>query len=321
VTERPVHCLTQVAADVPAGDEWLAPEERARLASLGVVKRREEWRLGRWTAKRLLAACLPGGPALAAIVVRAAADGAPEAVVGGAPAGWTLSLSHRAGTALCAAAPGRVALGCDVELIEPRSAAFVEDYLVASERDVLRAAPAEERALLANLIWSAKESALKALRVGLRADTRAAVVEPFGGPAADGWRPLVVRCAGRALRGWWQTRGALVLTVVGGAADGPPRQAPGGTSESPRCRASSTSADARRSASRRTRSACSSASRSSRSAAARAARRAAGFVVRSTRESARDRASRRSRAASESASTRMAAARASASATSRAASA
>jgi 4'-phosphopantetheinyl transferase len=80
-------------AEVPPADNdaWLAPGERAALGRMRIEKRHREYRLGRWTAKRLLAACL-GAPApdelgaLAAIEIRAAEDGAPEVYLGGAPA-------------------------------------------------------------------------------------------------------------------------------------------------------------------------------------------------------------------------------------------
>ena len=42
------------AADVPDGDDWLGPDERAVLAGLRFSRRRADWRLGRFAAKRLL---------------------------------------------------------------------------------------------------------------------------------------------------------------------------------------------------------------------------------------------------------------------------
>ena len=100
-----MHCAawtTGLLVDVPAGDGWLGPRERALLAALpAVAKRRGEWRLGRWTAKQLL------GPGVEILV---AADGAPVAASGAA-----LSLSHRHGRALAVVAPHGVALGCDLE--------------------------------------------------------------------------------------------------------------------------------------------------------------------------------------------------------------
>ena len=42
---------------------------------------------------------------------------------------------------------------------------------------------------VANLIWSAKESALKVLRTGLRRDTRSVDVSLLPDPPVDGWQP------------------------------------------------------------------------------------------------------------------------------------
>lgn len=214
-----VHWLEQAAADVPATDDWLAPAERARQAELRAPGRRADWRLGRWTAKRAVAARLAvagSTPAPAAVEVRAAADGAPEVLVGGRPAPLAISLSHRAGLAVCMAAPAGAALGCDLELVEPRSDAFVADYLTAPERAAVQAATATDRPLLVTLLWSAKESALKALRAGLRLDTRWVAVEPPA-PAGPGrWRPLTVRhpATGRVFPGWWRHDAGRVLTMV-----------------------------------------------------------------------------------------------------------
>lgn len=211
-----VHWLEAPGTSVPAGDVWLGPIERRVLSGLRVEKRRADWRLGRWTAKRAMARWL-GRPETAqelrGLEVCAADDGAPEAFRDGAPAGWSLSLSHSGGWAICALAPHGLRLGCDVEFVEPRSEAFLDDVLVASERALVASGDAEA---LATLFWSAKESALKALRCGLRRDVRDAVVElPPDDPERE-WRPLAVRCAGepRAFSGWWRRAGMRVQTIV-----------------------------------------------------------------------------------------------------------
>ena len=125
--------------------------------------------------------------ALARIESRAAGDGAPELFVDGQPAEHGVSLTDRAGCAACLVADEPAAIGCDLELVEPRSDAFVRDYLTGPEADLVAAAgPARDVA--ANLIWSAKESALKVLRTGLRRDTRSVEVTR-GGPDAAGAMP------------------------------------------------------------------------------------------------------------------------------------
>ncbi len=225
----PVYWLTLTTADLPADHGWLAAAEQARLAGLRVPKRRADWLLGRWTAKQAVLARLAGEgvpPALDAVEVHAAADGAPEAFLHGRPAGLSISLSHRAGVALCAVAPAGVALGCDLELVEPRSPAFVADYFTADEVDAVASAPPGEQPLLVTLLWSAKESALKALRTGLRLDTRAvsaSLLAPTP-PRADSWRPLAVshQASGRVLRGWWRREHDQVVTVVAASDPEPP---------------------------------------------------------------------------------------------------
>jgi 4'-phosphopantetheinyl transferase len=106
------------------------------------------------------------------------------------------------------------AIGCDVEIVEPRSDAFVRDYLTDRERRMVEAAgPARD--LLANLVWSAKESALKVLGTGLRDDTRSVeVTVAEASPAELRWSPLEVRTASGALfPGWWRRSGPFLLTA------------------------------------------------------------------------------------------------------------
>jgi hypothetical protein len=74
------------------------------------------------------------------------------------------------------------------------------------------------------LVWSAKESALKALGVGLRLDTREIEVELPGGDSSNGWHPLVVRCPEQVLRGWWRPDADRVITIVADPPPGPPVQ-------------------------------------------------------------------------------------------------
>jgi len=104
----------------------------------------------------------------------------------------------------------------DLEAVEPRSDAFVRDYFTRSE---IAAVAAGERNLLANLIWSAKESALKALGVGLTLDTREVEVELAPG-SGTGWRAFQVHGAAE-WGGWWRSDGAHILTLVGASGGEP----------------------------------------------------------------------------------------------------
>lgn len=210
--------------EVPADDRWLTDAEAARLGSMRFAKRRLESRLGRWTAKTAVARAL-GRPtdaeALREVSIRNASDGAPEAFVADRPAGVAVSMTDRAGWAVCLVGGGGGALGCDLELVEPRSARFVADWFTPAEQDLVAGTP-DDHDLLANLVWSAKESALKVLRQGLRLDTRSVEVA-FGDTTVDGWRALEVTTVdGERFGGWWTRHGEFVLTCCARGGCAPP---------------------------------------------------------------------------------------------------
>ena len=81
-----------------------------------------------------------------------------------------------------------------------------------------------ERLELVALLWSAKESALKALRTGLRLDTRSVVVTSMDRSfEVNGWRGLQIRCSeGNVFKGWWQSAHNIVRTLVADPAPQPP---------------------------------------------------------------------------------------------------
>jgi len=225
--------------------QGLAPEsllslgEQRRLASFAVEKRRRDWLLGRWTAKRLLqsyvaqrtGAWLP----LESFVIASDPDGAPHVIgdwrleIGKEISNFQslisnlqLSISHCNGYAFCAICDGSdLALGADIERIALRAPEFAADYFTAREIAQVAASPANERDATVTLIWSAKEAALKALRLGLTVDTRRVSVELCQRrQIALAWSPLTVdstlpnaECAG-GIQGWWWIAGEYVLTLA-----------------------------------------------------------------------------------------------------------
>jgi 4'-phosphopantetheinyl transferase len=215
-----LYWLEQNASDVPREDGWLSASERARMDELHVSKRRADWRLGRWTAKRAVAAYLnlQGDPeALAEVELRPAPSGAPQVFLHGDPAPGVLSLSHSSGTGFCVVGPQHAEVGCDLERVEPRCPAFLADYFTGEERQLVTRTPAARRDQMLTLLWSAKESALKALHCGLRLDTRSFNVSPAGGLLASGeeWRRVsVVQTGGRCFNGWWRQSRDFVYTIV-----------------------------------------------------------------------------------------------------------
>jgi 4'-phosphopantetheinyl transferase len=208
--------LTQTAADVPEVDDWLSVGERDKLEGMRFPKRRGDWRLGRWTAKQAIRACLEESPALSSLEIRAAADGAPEVFWDGRPGSVSISISHSGDRGFCVVGPRDLAIGCDLELVEPREEQFFEDYFTPEETFFTRQARAAERPLAALLIWSAKETALKILREGLRRDTRTVSIQADF-PAPEGsWEPWTGQCLDfpRVFYGWWRSGEGYIYTLA-----------------------------------------------------------------------------------------------------------
>jgi 4'-phosphopantetheinyl transferase len=230
---------------------WLSPAEQQR--TFKAEKRRRDWLLGRWTAKNLvqryLAQTTGETPALDEIFIGADADGAPYASCEGREASCegrlpvSLSISHSHGTAFCGLvetplaqrcegqedrpsplAP-RPSLGCDLELIEPREGNFRDNFFTAEEVAAVRALREQDAAqddILTTAIWSGKEAVLKALREGLRIDTRriTCLFDAFAAPPQE-WTPFTVNVDDGLVAqfpgtwsGWWRVADRFVLTMA-----------------------------------------------------------------------------------------------------------
>ena len=213
-----VYLLQQREEDVPESNDWLGERERDHVRTLTFLKRRADWRLGRWAAKCAIASLqsIPlHADLLASIEICPLASGAPQVLLHNVPADVTISLSHRSGIAICALAGNSVRLGCDLELIEPHSAAFVADYFSVEEQELMEKVASADRWRAVALLWSAKESALKVLQEGLRRDTRSVVVKIGNLSFAESWSSLEVHSIdGDAFHGSWRQVDGMVQTVV-----------------------------------------------------------------------------------------------------------
>ena len=223
-----VHLAAGRLRDVPAGGRWLTSAERRGLSVRRLEKHRNDFRVGRWNVKRAVmgyVGALGRRVEPSEIEIVAASDGAPEVVLRGpeSVSPPTVSISHSRDMGFASAAAGNLSLGCDLEAIAPRSDRFIRDYLVLEEREAVLAVEGPARALRANLAWSAKEATLKALREGLRLDTRTCEVDlraalsglPPGVDPPVAWRRIDVRGpAGHSFQGWWKAAQGFVWTVV-----------------------------------------------------------------------------------------------------------
>jgi 4'-phosphopantetheinyl transferase len=91
---------------------------------------------------------------LAAVELRPAPFGSPEAFIHGRAAPAQVSLSHSRGWGLCAIARLGVEVGCDLETVEPRSPAFPIDYFTVEEQEPVARTPVASRDRMLTLLWS-----------------------------------------------------------------------------------------------------------------------------------------------------------------------
>jgi 4'-phosphopantetheinyl transferase len=116
------------------------------LARQRFEPRRLAWRLGRWTAKVAISDW--SGLPLDGFEVLPAGDGAPEAWADGERLPLSVSISHRGDRAIAVLGAPPLVAGCDLELIEPRSAAFVREWLAPAEQELVASAAETDRELV-----------------------------------------------------------------------------------------------------------------------------------------------------------------------------
>ncbi|MGH7867128.1 MAG: 4'-phosphopantetheinyl transferase superfamily protein, partial [Candidatus Dormibacteraceae bacterium] len=104
-----------------------------------------------------------------------------------------------------------------VEKVARHSPLFLEDYFTAGEQAIVKRSPSILTDTLLTILWSAKESALKALQSGLRSDTRCVSAHPSGlsERTTGAWLPLTAsHDSGWTFYGWWRRDGEFVRTVI-----------------------------------------------------------------------------------------------------------
>lgn len=218
-----IYWQSQTISNVPGDLDWLSLEEQAVYTQFRFPKRQKEWLSGRYVAKTLLKTVNSSVESLRfdEMTVRNKPDGAPFIVCGGERLPGSLSLSHRGCMATAAWCDSdKFHIGIDLEVIEEKSKGFIEDYFTESEAAAVLNLPTDMVHLAASLIWSGKEAILKALQIGLRADTRAMEIEvPAFSNLSSGnaWSRMVVNRYPEVQGGmnlFWRLTGDYVITLA-----------------------------------------------------------------------------------------------------------
>lgn len=208
---------------VPSSQEWLHKGELERLNEFRFDKRKNDYLLGRWTAKKVVHAYLDKAIPLSEIEIRNAESGAPEVYHQNKLTTTSISISHSEGTSFCVAGEGGMKIGCDLEHIEHRKPVFVEDYFTENEKLQLENASTKNYDAFVNVIWSAKESALKTIKTGLSIDTRQMDVIYLQAPLVTkpGWKNLMVydRTHSQIFKGLWRICNEYVMTIISSEKD------------------------------------------------------------------------------------------------------
>jgi len=205
--------------DLPITTDWLHSSEKEVLSGFRFIKKRKDWLLGRWTAKNAVKYFLRDTHqdlSFQSIEVVAAVDGAPEVYCNEHHLPAHISLSHSDGTGFCTVSSPEIKIGCDLEKIEPRSESLIKDHFTDHEQKLILTSDKAFQALWENLIWSAKESALKALRKGLRIDTLMINVDFSPAVNRESWNKLKATFldGGIVFQGYWQFSTEFVMTIL-----------------------------------------------------------------------------------------------------------
>lgn len=201
-------------------DRYLGAREKEVYQRLKFPKRKSEWLGARLVLKDLIRAVdkRSGDRELNEIEVLNENSGVPYLAFSGSRENpGKVSLSHSNGYVLCAYSPDDIQFGIDLELVELRSTEFVADFFTPDEFDQVAKLPTDEQEIFITVIWSGKESALKALSSGLRVDTRSVeVIVPEFTINPGEWNNLSLRSRlimENSLSLVWRREGDFVVTA------------------------------------------------------------------------------------------------------------
>ena len=133
---------------LPENLTWLSENEQLFLSKLRFPKRRQEWLLGRWTAKNLMIKVHPLCNAIKPdnISIHKSENGSPFATLHEKKLKGILSITHRESLAVAAwCDQPQIKIGIDLEAIEPKEDSFINDFFTTIEVNQVAAVPSKSK--------------------------------------------------------------------------------------------------------------------------------------------------------------------------------
>lgn len=206
--------------DIPTDQSWLSGLELEQYQRLRFPKRQRDWLSGRYVGKSLLKSVHfdDNSNSLNHLSIQNEPGGAPfiqyhqDRLVG------SLTLSHRGSYAAAAWCDDEdVTIGIDLEVVENKTTGFIEDYFSYREAEALFVLTEEKRDVVASLLWSGKEAILKALKIGLRIDTRKLIFEIPEIQHEERWSRITILESPGELENihlFWKSMGNMIISLA-----------------------------------------------------------------------------------------------------------
>ncbi len=201
-------------------DKYFSLEEQAEYSRFKVIKRQYEWISSRIISKKMIKQILKGEKLnLPDIRIKKEETGQPYIYISGqGRLEGKFSLSHSNGYVFCGYSPSKeLIFGLDLEKIEVRSLEFVQDYFTSREIERYQSLDGNDKEEYTTMVWSAKESVLKTLGLGLSIDTRKVEIIPSEDSSRlTGWNSSLVKLENKMnfmLNVYWQKIDGFIRTI------------------------------------------------------------------------------------------------------------
>jgi phosphopantetheine--protein transferase-like protein len=201
-------------------DKYFSLEEQAEYSRFKVIKRQFEWISSRIISKKMIRQILKREKInFTDIRIQKEETGQPYIyITGQGRLEGKFSLSHSNGYVFCGYSLSKeLMFGLDLEKIEARSLEFVQDYFSSKEIERYQVLDGKDKDEYTTMVWSAKESVLKTLGLGLSIDTRKVEIIPLEDSSRlTGWNSCSVKLENimnLTMNVYWQNVDGFIRTI------------------------------------------------------------------------------------------------------------